>query len=311
MAEVETLLDDLSFSRIGVEDATGALRFTANVGVESNETAPDACLLFQADGFCGYEHGTEFSVTDGDSRLHVQPRLECAEAFLAETFFARPVWQRRNFWAFAVMKLLRALGWYSLHAAGVVSPKGVGVLIVGVSGSGKSTLVLGLLRQGWHYLSDDALLLREYEGQVHAMALRRSCFVDADAVWRINDLPLGEERPDTTGRARRRVAVDTAYPRQYRAKCAPRVILFPQLTHRARSALAPLARATAIPLLLTQSGPQLFDRQSMPDHLQLLAKLTRQATLYELQAGTDLLHELSTVSHLLASAEGSNPWSES
>jgi hypothetical protein len=52
---------------------------------------------------------------------------------------------QRNFWAFGLLKLLRPLGFFSLHAAGVVSGHGRGLLINGRPGSGKSTLALGQL----------------------------------------------------------------------------------------------------------------------------------------------------------------------
>ena len=135
--------------RLAVRLHTGALRVPSR-----------ARLVFRAEGFCGLELGDEFYLTDGASLLHLQPMQGQGTAQLAPTFCAQPRVVQRNFWAFGLLKLLRPLGLYSLHAAGVVTADGLGVLIIGASGSGKSTLALGLIRQGWGYLSDDAVLLR-------------------------------------------------------------------------------------------------------------------------------------------------------
>ena len=59
-------------------------------------------------------------------------------------FFPKPTMTQANFWCFGLLKLLRPLGIYSLHAAGLASEAGEGVLLVGPSGSGKSTLAIGL-----------------------------------------------------------------------------------------------------------------------------------------------------------------------
>jgi hypothetical protein len=108
-----------------------------------------ARLVFRAEGFCGVELEDEFYLTDGSSLLHLQAMQGQGMAQLAPTFGTQPRVVQRNFWAFGLLKLLRPLGFYSLHAAGVIPAHGGGVLIIGPSGSGKSTLALGLLRQGW------------------------------------------------------------------------------------------------------------------------------------------------------------------
>lgn len=94
------------------------------------------------------------------------------DALLAPAFFHQPPLLRHQFWAFGVLKLLRALGLYGLHAAGLVARIGCGLLLVGDSGYGKSTLTIGLVRQGWGYLSDDAVLLRRVSEEIEAVALR-------------------------------------------------------------------------------------------------------------------------------------------
>jgi hypothetical protein len=260
--------------------------------------------VFQADGFSGLESGDDFYLTDGSSSFRLQMGRGRGEACLTCSFGEKPALLQRTFWAFGLLKLLRPLGFYSLHAAGVVSRQGQGLLIVGGSGCGKSTLTLGLLRQGWGCVSDDAVLLRRQPAGVEALACRKDVYVNADAAPAYADLPLQEEGSDATGRRKRRVCTDKAFPRQQVATCLPCVLLFSRIIPGTHSALHPLGRSTALGELLTQSGPQLFDRTTMPAHLEVLTRLLQQSATYELLAGRDLYHDPLTLEHLLREAEG-------
>ncbi|HUN21776.1 MAG TPA: hypothetical protein PK299_01435 [Anaerolineales bacterium] len=55
-----------------------------------------------------------------------------------------------------------------LHTAAVSCKKG-GVLLCGESGSGKSTLAAYLALQGWHYLTDEAVLIDALQYNCHAL----------------------------------------------------------------------------------------------------------------------------------------------
>ena len=145
----------------------------------------------------------------------------------------------------------------------LVTKGGLGLLLVGPSGSGKSTLAIGLIRHGWHYLSDDAVLLRSQAEGVEALALRKHFYIDADAAASSVELPLGEEVPDSRGRRRRRVYLEGVSGGRYVAGCFPHVLLFCRIVPQAQSSLLPLDRVHALKHLLAASGPQLFDRRSM------------------------------------------------
>ena len=181
--------------------------------------------LFTTESFRGFEHEGEFYLTDGDSLLHIQPPAR-GSAYLAPSFFRKTAGLQDNFWTYGLMKLLRFSGCYCLHAAGLMSPRGTGVLVVGASGSGKTTMTLSSIRHGWRWLSDDAVLLRRTGstiqagghsaevGTITALALRTGLYVDAQAAPIHRDLVLGKEVPDGTGGQRRRVHLGSAGSRQ-------------------------------------------------------------------------------------------------
>ena len=131
------------------------------------------------------------------------------------------------------------------------------------SGSGKSTLAIGLIREGWKYLSDDAVLLRQGSEGVEAIACRRSFYIDAVRSADYCDLGLGEEEPDSNGGRRRRLGINESYPGQYLPQCLPRVLIFPRIKRQDQSTLTPVDSVRALGVLLSQSAPQLFDRSTM------------------------------------------------
>src|SRR5262249_16022590 len=127
---------------------------------ERRDPPGSAEFQFEVDGFSTFEGADGFYLTDGSSVFHIPPNSAEAHVYLAPPFYDQPFLRQWNFWRFGWLKLLRPLGFYSIHGAGLAAPDGRGILVIGPSSSGKSTLTLGLIRHGWRYLSDDALLLR-------------------------------------------------------------------------------------------------------------------------------------------------------
>ncbi|MGH2457752.1 MAG: hypothetical protein ACRDIY_02665 [Chloroflexota bacterium] len=62
--------------------------------------------------------------------------------------------------------VLQTLGYPSLHASAVVTPRGA-VVFIGVPGQGKSTMAATFLQRGATLLADDNLPLRLLDGRVH------------------------------------------------------------------------------------------------------------------------------------------------
>jgi hypothetical protein len=303
-AELARTLDDLSWMHGKFHGRTLSLCLSVHQQAPPYRSPPTASCMFQTDGFRGYEHGDEYYLTAGTSQWCLHLRRGRGEAWLAPGFAETPARLRRSFWGFGVFKLLRTLGVFSLHAASVVSPSGVGLLIVGAPSSGKTTLALGLLRRGWGYLSDDAVLLRLGTDTVEALACRRDAYVNADDAARYADLPWGEEAPHAPSGCKRRLCVAATHPGQIVSRCVPKVLLLPRIVEAPRSTVRPLDRTHVLRQLLTQSAPQLFDRRTMDAHLAVLTCLLDQAVSYELQAGRDLYDEPLTLKDLMSELTG-------
>jgi hypothetical protein len=302
--ELAQTLADLSWARDQLCALTPSLSWCIRPLREAFRIPPTASRVLQADGFYGYEHGDRYYLTSGIAQWHLNPGQRLGEAWLASAFADAPTRQRRSFWGFGLLKLLRSCGLFGLHAAAAVSPAGVGFLIVGAPGSGKSTLALGLLRQGWWYLSDDVVLLRLKDHAVEALGCRQDAYVDAEEADRYASLPWGEEVSDGVGKSKRRLCIAAAYPKQIVPACVPRVLLLPRIVDAPRSTLRALGRTQALRQILTQSGPQLFDRMTMDAHLTALTHLLEQAVSYELQAGRDLYAEPQTLADLVSGLTG-------
>jgi hypothetical protein len=285
---LDELLLDLSCVPAGTPEQAGALRLTVQQQEPGRCPPPWAREVFRADGFTGLEEADDFYLSDGASFMHLQAAQGQGTAHLVPTFFRKPLPVQRTFWAFGLLKLLRPHGFFSLHAAGIVSPAGTGVLLVGPSGSGKSTLTVGMLRHGWHYLSDDAVLLRRQQRHVIALAFRKYCAVDASAAAAYTDFSWGKTLPDSAGRTRIQLRLADAYPDRAVAQCVPRVLLFTKIVSAAHSTVRRVDPIHALQYLLAQSGPQLFDRRTMARHLDTLQYMVRQAIPCELCAGRDL-----------------------
>jgi hypothetical protein len=194
----------------------------------------------------------------------------------------------------AFQAALRRAGRYELHAAAVAEPaSGAGLLLIGESNSGKSTLTLKLAQAGWRYLSDDTLLLSMADDAVEAHAFRRY-FSFPDSLLKTMTLPRAEAAmraavplfPD-----KRPLDPDVVFPGQFRARCTPRALCFPEITGEAESRLLPLAPAQVMARLIEQCPWSCYDRQSSAHHLELLSTLARQADSFVLLAGRDILDE--------------------
>ena len=208
--ELGWLLQNLSFVPTPALAKQPGLRLTVHRQAHPSSLPVQAREVLRAEGLCGLEHGDNFYLTEGTSLLHLQPGKGQGTAHLVPAFVQQPQLLRQQFWTVGLLKLLRPLGLYGLHAAGIVTHPDRSILLVGGSGSGKSTLTIGLVRHGCGYLSDDALLLRQQPEGVEALAFRKPFSIHEDVAADYAELPLGEARGSSSGKRKRWVDIQTS-----------------------------------------------------------------------------------------------------
>lgn len=183
--------------------------------------------------------------------------------------------------SFAVCAALRRFKIFDLHSAAVVEPEsGKGVLIVGPSGSGKSTLTFNLAHAGWSYLSDDEVLLSLNGGEVEARGFR-SFFALRDA---------GRDEAANGSRTFRNVFEPADVFSSSRAsQVSPGWVLFTTISGEKEPRIRRLPQTETMTRLIRACPWATYDTAVAAANLDLLSRLARQVTAFELSAGTDLL----------------------
>jgi hypothetical protein len=196
-----------------------------------------------------------------------------------------------------LMEMLKHRGYFGLHAA-ALTRNGTGYLFPATAGQGKTTVALGLIKQGFHYLADDKVLLRQRDDDITAMAFTRRFNIDPDIgdkyqelafVTGLEPLPLSTKRP---------VDVSTVYADSFVSHCRPRFIVHLRRTPTSRSRIVPLSRSDSFTRLMQQTILA-FDRPTAAKQLELFGRLVARTQSYLLDNGNDLYGEPARILELL------------
>jgi hypothetical protein len=293
---------------LGGDEAVG-VRSDTTISVSATRVPPRAPDDFESfeiasGGVCRtdgrtylFEAGDSAVMVRGDSPSRVEVWIGATPRARQRAALARLIFN-------ASMTAMRRCGLFELHGAGLVAPGGAGVLFVGPSGSGKSTLATQLAHAGWRYLSDDSLLLCARGVGVEARALRRA-FAVTDAT--VEAGPLGgfenflTEAPPFDPQ-KRRFEPESVFPGGFVESCEPRAIFFPAVTNEGESRTRALTQAETMARLIRMCPWACYDRPAAKAHLDVLARLARQAAGFELFAGRDLLDAERAACFLLSRA---------
>lgn len=197
---------------------------------------------------------------------------------------------------------MRRIGLFELHAAGVVEPTtDVGILFIGNSNCGKSTLTTRLANEGWRYLTDDMLILKENGREVEALGLRRNFAISPLVVegWDSPGLKEALGGPIPSDLTKRYLNPCLVFPDGFIEAIVPRVLLFPLITNEASTRMEKLTQGSAMMKLITFCAWARFDRTVAREYLQTLASLVGQSVSWTLYAGHDLLENPGYAAALL------------
>ncbi len=238
-------------------------------------------------------------VTEGKSFLGVDLRNNSGLSLLHNSFWQKPLYVKASLVIIQFILLLWRYGFYELHAAGLAK-EGKGLLLVGPSGSGKSSLALSLVHQGWHYLSDDMLMLRHTSSGVEALPLRRYFKVKQSLISKYPELTHIHNKALEFLDEEAYIYVDGVYPNQSVQRCIPRTIIFPRITCRGKSRIEPIKQSEAfINLFRSNCYGMYFDHQIVRQRLEIMKELLYQADCYQMSVGLDLYKNPEKILELL------------
>jgi hypothetical protein len=278
---------------------------TFQIGIHSQpEPDVDGETVMAVPGFLAVRTGTGYHLRSGTSWLAVNIREGFASGSLSSCFLTAPLEDRRGLFLMAFLLLFAGSGRYALHAS-AVAIGGHGVLLAGASGSGKTTVACALIRAGWDYLSDDAILLDQCSGVTRVSALSGPFHLTPNALRHFPELLVGAFTPPSGGK--QLIDMSTAWPGRFIREVEPTAILFPEITRAESSRLIPL-RPTEVCLGLLATGAGLLaDRESMAGQTAIIAELSRSTPGYRLLHGADAHRFPETLADLIGLTLGEKP----
>jgi energy-coupling factor transporter ATP-binding protein EcfA2 len=277
------------------------LKFTTSDipwAVPKQASEPICCYglsIFEADNYV--------YVTDGLSVFQLQPQAGTGLLTLHSSFREKPLLSKCNFFLIGLIHLLSSFCLYDLHAAGFIRD-GAGCLLLGESGSGKSSVALSMVRLGWHYTSDDAILLKSSADGVEALSFRKKFYLDPVLIHHYPEIAPYLEGPTNGKRGKRFLDLDLVYPDRFYPDFLPKVLIYTSIVSQPVSMLTPIDQTSSLIRLMKQSVSLFFNREAVKAHLDALKQLVNQTDSYELLAGRDLYEKPEKISEVLSGVEG-------
>lgn len=210
----------------------------------------------------------------------------------------------RVFLSAVLILLLRRVGWHHVHGGIAIDPCGKGWLIIGDSGAGKSTTTALLAASGWRVGNDDIVFLGEAgssRDRVVVAAAHTPIALREDM-----NLRLGSTHEPLPARGKM-----TYWPEdlggRWVDRVEPDVIMFisasrmasegePGTVTRAETMASPEATAR----LVRASAWVMLEPNLAQGHLELLARLARQARCFRVRLAEDLFTSPQRLQELIA-----------
>jgi hypothetical protein len=189
-------------------------------------------------------------------------------------------------------------GLFDLHGA-AVADRGIGYVFLGEASSGKSSMALNLVHQGWHYASDDSLLLKSNGKAVEVLSFRKIFYIDPAVASKYPELDTLVSKKGNAAGSKHFLDLEKVYPNQFQPSIVPKVLIFSEITPDQKSSIQMLSKGQAFANLLKQSISIFFNRQVVRQHTQILKNLINQCSCYQLLAGRDLYDEPDKILKLL------------
>lgn len=188
----------------------------------------------------------------------------------------------RSFLLIVMIFVWRRAGKYHLHAGTAVDSRGRGWLLVGNSGSGKSTTIALLASRGWQVGTDDIAFLTAANGRAAVLGFRSPIALRPGGYGLLScQGGLALERRGKTGFQPEELGG------AWRSSVEPDFVVFTALGLTS-TRLEPITANRAMRGLLQWSPWVMFEATAAQEHLDLLARLGRQARCYQATLAPDL-----------------------
>jgi hypothetical protein len=281
-----------------------AAHLRLRITTEASPPLPQELQTFEVPGGVCYKNHQNYYLEVKGSRVAVGSKNDRhVEVWLGNSAQARKTSSLITVMAYAMPAALRRIDLYDLHAAGLVEPEsGCCFVFPGMSDSGKTSLTIRLASAGWHYLSDDLVVISEGASGIEARGLRRlfqtSAATLADCqLLRLNEA-LGVTIPNNP--EKRCLDPEKLFPGQFATSARPGVLCFPVVTGTSESRLEVISKAEAMMRLIMMCPWSNYDSSAAREHLRVLSQLVRQCKTFTLHAGRDIFDEPKSASMLLA-----------
>lgn len=185
----------------------------------------------------------------------------------------------------SIVEILKYYGFYFLHAAALCIDK-VAYLFSGDGGCGKTTIAISLIREGFNYVSDDSLFLRNWNNKIIVSPMYKHFHIDQDLFEHFPEL-LGGRTIRIPKNTKVPIDISNYFPDSFVSSLMPDVIIFPKMTSNRVSMLNRLSQTESYKRLLKQTVLA-ADKNISLSQLRTLEKLVKQTKGFELLSGRDI-----------------------
>jgi len=193
----------------------------------------------------------------------------------------------RTLLMFVLDKLLEARGCFRIHCS-AVEKDGKGILFPGFSGAGKTTACIALIRQGYGFLGDDRPFLRYgRNGGMEILSFPDYIDVTNETIDLFPELKEEDLLKENRHLRKKSFYADDLYPGSIKTSCAPRAILYPEISGGKESYLEELSKSETLKSLLPHSM-LVFDKDIAKRHFDILFDLVKAADCYKLKFGSNI-----------------------
>lgn len=247
------------------------------------------------------KNGTEQTIiSDGQSVFVIGHKTGQGQITFHSSFHAKFPLAKNNFFLVGLIHLFAQYDYYDLHGAGLTH-NGKGFLILGPSGSGKSSLALNLVEKGWHYASDDALIMNANKSDIAVLSFRKQFYVDPALAKCFPELERILTNHSHNKSEKCFIDLDEVWPGRFQPQFIPDKLIFCSVTGGETSQIQPISKTDALLRLLPQSASVFFNRCFAQKQVETLKRLVEQTHCYQLDAGIDIYEKPNKAARMLSS----------